>query len=180
MRFGPRELLLLLVIVAIPVASWFLVFNPQNRRIAAKKSENEHKIELLERLRAETARNSDLQRANEETAATIRTIESRLPTNKEVDRIVRQVSTLAVDAGLESPGLKSAKPVNAALYMEQPLEMKTKGDFEGFYGFLIDLERLPRITRIPDMKLVRDTSGDGQMKCEFTLSIYFQDEAVRQ
>ncbi|MDX9911493.1 MAG: type 4a pilus biogenesis protein PilO [Phycisphaerales bacterium] len=179
MRFGPRELLLLLVIVAIPVASWFLVFNPQNKRITEKKAEIEHKRELLERLRAETSRNSDLERANAETAATIRTIEARLPTNKEVDRIVRQVSTLAVDSGLQSPGLKSAKPVNAALYMEQPLEMKTSGEFEGFYGFLIDLERLPRITRIPDMKLERDSKGDGQMKCEFTLSIYFQDEAVK-
>jgi type IV pilus assembly protein PilO len=62
------------------------------------------------------------------------------------------------------------------MYMEQPLEMKTSGDFNGFYQFMTKLEQLPRITRVPDMKLARSDKTNGVMTAEFTLSIYFQDE----
>ena len=71
--------------------------------------------------------------------------------------------------------MKSAKPVKAALYMEQPLEISMNGDFRKFYDFLIRLEQLPRITRVPDLKIKRLDEGDGNTKAEFTLSIYFQD-----
>jgi type IV pilus assembly protein PilO len=176
MRFGLRSLILLLVLCAMPVASFFLVFKPQNQRIEQAKLDIEHKKELLSKLRQETSRNADLVRANAEIDATIDSIEDRLPTGKEIDSVVRQVSDLAVQAGLGAPAMKSTKPVQAALYMEQPLEMQLGGDFSGFFTFLVNLERLPRITRIPDMKL-RSVDREGEdLQAEFTLSIYFQDD----
>jgi type IV pilus assembly protein PilO len=176
MRFGPREIVLLLVLLAVPLSSYWLVFRPQNAEISQAKREIEHKREMLDKLREATSRNEDLQRANEEIRSSIETIEARLPSNKEVDGIVRQVSQLAIESGLEPPALKSAKPVTAAMYMEQPLEMSTEGDFRGYYKFLLALEQLPRITRILDMKLERSEKTDGAIKASFTLSIYFEDE----
>ena len=67
-----------------------------------------------------------------------------------MDSVVRGVSELAIAAGLEAPAIESDKPVKAAVYMEQPLKMKMSGDFNGFYDFLIRLEQLQRITRMPD------------------------------
>ncbi len=179
MRIGLREFVLLLVLLALPVSSWWLVFRPQNGEIAQARREIKHKQELLDQLKKATAQNDDLEKANAEIQTSIVSIESRLPTTKEVDAIVRRVSDLAVESGLEPPAIESDKPVEAALYMEQPLKMKLKGDFNGFYDFLIKLEQLPRITRIPDLLLTRATEQDGYMKAEFTLSIYFQQEAPK-
>lgn len=176
MKFGVREIVMLGVLVAVPVSSWWLVFRPQNRQITLARGEVQHKQSLLEKLQQETARNADLERANTEMKADIAAIEARLPSNKEVDSIVRQVTDLAVACGLDAPQIKSGKPVKAALYMEQPLEMKTVGDFNGFYQFMTRLEQLPRITRVPDMKLARSDKTNGELSAEFTLSIYFQDE----
>ena len=81
---------------------------------------------------------------------------------------------LAVEAGLEPPSLKSLKPVAAARYREQPLELNTNGTFEGYYTFLQSLERLPRITRIVDLKMEEATDGD--IDFAFTLSIYFRED----
>lgn len=179
MKFGIREVVLLVVLLALPLSSYFLVFKPQNAEIRQAKQEIEHKRELLTKLQQMTARNEDLQRANEEIRQSIETIEARLPTTKEVDNVVRQVSELAKAAGLESPAIESDKPVKAALYMEQPLKMKIDGNFNGFYDFLQRLEQLPRITRLPDIKVTRANNEDGHMKAEFTLSIYFQEGAGR-
>lgn len=176
MRIGIRETFLLALLLALPLLSWWLVFRPQNAFISQAKREIDHKNQMLAKLRETTARNEDLQRANAEILQNIHSIEARLPSNKEVDSVIRQVSDLAVESGLEPPNIESDKPVAAALYMEQPLKMKIQGNFNGFYEFLVKLEQLPRITRIPDMKITRSTDQDGHMKAEFVLSIYFQQE----
>lgn len=170
-----RDLMMGLVLVAVPLASYFLVFGPQNKKIAEARAEIAHKQDLLNQLRQETARNDDLKRANDEIAEMIKQTEARLPDGKEVDSIVRQISELAVQSGLAAPAMESGKPVAAAMYMEQPLKVNTQGDFRGFYEFLLQLERLPRITRLPDMKLERVPDPDGDIKAQFTLSIYFMD-----
>ncbi len=177
MRFGARELVLVVVLLAIPVASYFLVFQPQNEAIEVALKEIEHKERTLEKLKQETARTDDLARAIEQFEEKIADVEAQLPSDKGVDSIVRQVSDLAVEAGLASPALKSEDPVPAGLYFEQPLAMSTVGRWKdsGFYEFLLALERLPRKTRIPSMKLKRDSKNDGMFEIEFTLSIYFQD-----
>lgn len=175
MRFGIREFVLLLVLLAVPLSSYWLVFKPQNEEIAQAKREIEMKRQMLSKIQVTTARNEDLAAENERIAESIAAIEARLPTSNEVDNIVRQVSPIAVDAGLEPPSIKSLKPLRAAMYMELPLEMETEGDFHGFYRFLLELEQLPRITRMPDLKLKR-ADDEGTIDASFTLSIYFEDE----
>lgn len=175
MKLGMGGTILMALLVGVPVSSWWVVFRPLNAEITQAKSEIAHRQQLLTKLREETARNADLQRANEEISKSIETIEARLPTSKELDSVVRQVSDIAVQAGLEAPAMKSSKPVKAALYMEQPMELAMNGNFRAFYDFLIRIEQLPRITRIPDLKIKRSDDGDGNTKTEFTLSIYFQE-----
>lgn len=176
MKLGIRGLLIMLIVVGMPVASYFLVFKPQNTAIQAARKEVEHKAVLLAKLKEETARNADLAKTNEELHKTVKSIESRLPSGKEIDGLVRQVSDLAVASGLAPPAMKSAKPVPAALYMEQPIEMEVQGSFVGFFTFIAQVEKLPRITRIHDMKITGLSRDDIELKAEFTLSIYFQDD----
>ncbi|GIW74761.1 MAG: hypothetical protein KatS3mg103_1283 [Phycisphaerales bacterium] len=176
MKFGVRELVLLLVLFAVPLASYWFVFRPQNQQIERAREEIALRREKLEKLKQESARRGTLEAATAEIAQRIESIESRLPTNKELADVVRQVSELAVQSGLEQPSIVADKPVKAALYMEQPLKIEMTGDFRGFYKFLLELERMDRITRIPEMTVRRSDKVDGHMVAEFTLSIYFQDE----
>ncbi|MCG3123640.1 MAG: hypothetical protein GIKADHBN_02061 [Phycisphaerales bacterium] len=178
MKLGAREGLIAVVLLAIPLSSWWLVFRPQNTAISAAKRDVTHKRELLEKLKLYTSKNQDLVRANGEMVERIKAIEDRLPTVKEVDSIVRQVSDVAVLCKLESPTVANVKPRQEAMYMEQPLDMSLSGSWEGFYDFLAKVEQLPRITRISNMVLRRDEKGDGNMKAEFTLSIYYQQSAA--
>ena len=54
--------------------------------------------------------------------------------------------------------------------------MTLKGEFDGFYDFLLALEQMPRITRIPNMEVLRSRDHDGHLEATFTLSIYFEGE----
>lgn len=176
MRLGPREMMMLLGVLLIPAGAFMLAFKPQNQRINDDRLALTHMKEMLGKLREETKGNEDLESTNSEVATQIDSMESRLPTNKEIDEIIRQVSILAVDNGLGAPTLKTEKPVAAAAYREQPLTMEVSGGWDGFYSFMQQVERLPRITRVVKMKMERDKEED-LVEVEFQLSIYFrQDE----
>lgn len=174
MRLGFRELIFLIVLISMPVSSYWFVFRPQNQEIAQARAEIEHKERMLEKLAQATARNDDLHRANQEIADGIAMVESRLPDNKEVEVVLEQVATLARESRLGLPKVRSAKPIPAAKYMEQPLDMTITGDFDDFYEFLLSVEALPRITRMPDLRVKKLDDVDGNMEASFTLSIYFE------
>ena len=155
MKFGNREFVFVAVLLAVPVSSFWFVFRPQNAEIAQAKREIEHKEKMLGALADATAHTADLAKANEDISRAIELIEARLPTNKEVDVILEQVANIARGNNLELTKVRSDKPVQAAAYMEQPLTMVIRGNFDGFYSFLLDLEQLDRITRMPQLNIER-------------------------
>jgi type IV pilus assembly protein PilO len=177
MKFGLLEMVFFVVLLAMPVSAYWFVFRPQNVEITEARQEIQHKELMLEKLALATAKTEDLQRANTEIAASIELVESRLPGNKEVEVVLQQVADLARTNNLDLSKVKTDKPVKSARYMEQPLEMTISGDFDSFYTFLLELEQLDRITRMPELEIKKEEKVDGTMQASFTLSIYFEPEA---
>ena len=184
MRLGLREIIFLVVLLVVPVASYFYVFKPRNAEINQAQTEVEVKQTKLEKLREVTEKIDDIGLAIEQGREAISLVEAKLPSKDQVEVILADVWQLAARAHLLVKSVKSEPSVPAAGYMEQPLKVAMEGQFEGFYQFLLGLENLPRITRIHEMMLERLTSrsrrrdeGDvppGLMKAEFLLSIYYQ------
>jgi len=54
--------------------------------------------------------------------------------------------------------------------------MNLSGDFNGYYSFLLQLEKLPRITRVTQMNLQKISDRDGEMQAQMTLSIFFEPD----
>jgi len=176
MNLGLRTACVLAVVVGLPVSSYFLVFKPTNKKLVTDREECEQKEKYLSKLHDLGSKDADLEKVNEDIRKSVRLIEARLPSGKEVDGLVRQVSDLAVASGLNPPSIKSAKPLPAGIYMEQPLEIETSGSFIGFFTFIAQVEKLPRITRIHDLKVMGQTKDEAELTATFTLSIYFQGD----
>ena len=184
MRMGPREVIFLIVLLVVPVASYFYVFKPRNQEIKQAQTEVENKQAKLDRLREVTAQIEDLGMAIDHGKAAISLVEAKLPSARDVEVILEDVWRHAAEFQLKVKSVKSEKAVPLAGYMEQPLRVSMVGDFKGFYDFLIALENLPRITRIHEMTLdqtPRRGSGrdseSGEMRADFVLSIYFEPTA---
>lgn len=184
MRFGIREIIFLLVLLAVPVASFIYVFKPRNAQISQAKLEVEDKENRLNQLREMTNKLEDIGREIERGRESIEVIEAKLPSQQDVEVVLEQVWQLAKANQLAVRSVKSQKMVEAATYRELPLKMVLEGNFDGFYQFMLELENIPRITRVHEMKLLRltgtkATDGEdiqpGSMRAEFTLSIYFED-----
>ena len=186
MKFGLREALFLIILVAVPAASLFYVFRPHNMRIEKQLGEIQRKEIEHVQLHEVLSQVDYLDRAIAEGRELISMIEGKLPTEQNVDEILDQVWQVTVSNGLAVKSVKASKVEDEGLYSELPLEMVVEGSFDGFYRFLLQLENLPRITRIHAMTLERlktqsSSAGMfGHMKAVFTLSIYFQPRSGLQ
>ena len=181
---GMRDLAFVAVLIAVPIASYFFVFKPRNEEIAKARAEINAKQVRLENLRRLTSRIGDLGREIVEREEELERLNQKLPDREGVDRILEQVTQLAQKSNLAVRSVKGEKVVPAGMAMELPLKTTIEGNFDGFYQFLLDVEALPRITRVHSMKISKlgmgprdnpDEMVGGSMRAEFTLSIYFND-----
>lgn len=191
MKFGLRELVFLIVLLSVPVASFVFVFKPRNAEIRQASSEIEHKTEKLEQLREVSRRIENIGSAIEEWRSAVEQIEQKLPSEQGIEEILEQVWNLTKQNELVILATHAEPAVPAAAYMELPLKIEMTGNFDGFYQFLLELEQLQRITRVHQLKIWRaglakrrsrpgepkpEEAPLGAIETEFVLSIYYESD----
>ncbi|HVT90156.1 MAG TPA: type 4a pilus biogenesis protein PilO [Tepidisphaeraceae bacterium] len=178
MKFGIRELILVGAMVALLVCSYFFVFAKSNQKRLALQSDTAAKRTAMINLQKATAGIDDLGNKIDELQRAISFFEKKLPAEKEVDQILKEVWQMAEANSLQSKQVRTLRAEPGPNCSEQPIQMSLAGDFNGFYAFLLQLEKLPRITRVSQMKLEKIDEHDGEMTAQLTLSIFFEPDAV--
>jgi len=174
MKIGLRELLFFIVMLGVLGSSYFLIFSKANERRKAWEADTLVKQRALADLTAATMGLTDLNRKNDDLQSAIEFFNNKLPQRREVDTILQQVSQISQECGLATRTVRPDRSQTNANYSEEPIELILTGDFKpGFYQFMLDLEKLPRLTRVTQMHLTKIDSHEGQMTADLTLSIYF-------
>ena len=176
MKFGIRELILVCAMVGLLVCSWLFVFKKANAKVVDLKQKTETKQKELGTLDKATTGIEDLGRKIDELQKAITFFESKLPQEREIDKILREVSQMAEQNSLQTKTIKMLKSERGPSYSEQPISVSLSGDFDGFYTFLLQLEKLSRITRVTQMSLEKINERDGEMQAQMTLSIFFEPD----
>jgi type IV pilus assembly protein PilO len=174
MQFGPRTLLFVVLLLAMPIAAYMLMFKPLNLEKENAIRETASKEQKLTDLASAMARTKDLSAEIESLKKAISLLESRLPEEKEMDRVLQEVWEKAKANKLNVKSVRNAKSIVGANYSEQPIKMVIEGPFPGFYKFLADVEALPRLTKINEMKIDADQKNNGAITAELTMTIYFE------
>lgn len=179
MRFGSRELLFLVVMLGLLFSAWYFVFKQADDRIAVLREDTDAKRHKLEELREATKRIVDINSKIADLQKQIRFFESRLPKQSETGSIVAKIDEQARGRHQLTVGRISAmRPDKAAGFFELPVKINMQGDFRSFYEFMLQTERLPRITRVNQMHLAKMAEQDGSMTADMTLSIYFAPDTA--
>lgn len=176
MKFGIRELILVCAMVGLLICSYTFVFKKANTKREDLKVEIGTKQKALTNLRQATAGIDDMGHKIDELQRAISFFESKLPQEREIDKILREISQMADQNSLQTKTVKMLRSERGPSYSEQPISVLLSGDFNGFYAFLLQLEKLPRITRVTQMKLEKIDERDGEMQAQMTLSIFFEPD----
>jgi Tfp pilus assembly protein PilO len=160
------------------MAAYAYVFRPQNLRNAKMLQQIEARQERLRELNMATATIGDLKKEIASLEEAIRFFQSKLPNEKEMDKVLREIWRLAEANQLMAKSIRtlplSEQAATSAGPCEQPIAVQLEGDFRGFYGFLQSLENQPRIMRINKMTVGKlKNAPEGQVQVNFDMSIFF-------
>jgi type IV pilus assembly protein PilO len=177
MTSGFRKIVFFILLIGTIIVGYQYVIKPANKYLAEKRQQRDvKKVKLheLQRIKA-TAKNSLSSRLTQVEEAT-KFFESRLPPSSEIDRVLHDVTVIAQKRGLKPKTIRTLETKDNAGYVEQPLKMELEGNFNSFYSFLLELEKLPRITKIRQLQLNKQKENEGQVIADFVVSIFFQQK----
>jgi len=176
MNSSIRYFIFFVLIAGMGYVSWAYMIKPANEHLAKKRAEMEIMRSKLNELELATAKAENLADQLKKIEEAIEAFESKLPPSSEIHTVLENVTLIAQRHGLTPKSIRTQKNMDNRGYIEQPLEMELDGNFNSYYAFLLELEKLDRITKIRKLSL-KKTEREGQTQAEFIMSIFFQNAA---
>ena len=153
-------------VVLIVLLYIFLFYFPRAKEIKTKQ-------ERISSLEQERIKLQALVKDREKAKADVLQIEGRfnqvkaqLPEQKEIPELLRQVSNLGRDSGLEVTLFRQKEEVLLDLYAEVPVEMAVRGGYHQIALFFDKVCHLDRIVNVSELSLKNPQPVDGQMYVE--------------
>jgi len=106
----------------------------------------------------------------EEMKKTVAGFEGRLPTDREIPRLLSQFQKTAEGSGVEYQLVKAEPIMEKTLYFQIPFTVKVRGKYPEIGEFLRSLEFGDRFIRVDDIKI--DEEDEGDSAASFVISTY--------
>ena len=164
------------LLLGVAVAGYKYMIKPANKNLADAKGSLEAKLSQLSKFVRVATTDDGLKKQLEQLEEAIKFFESKLPPKSQIYEVLEQVTVIAQKEGLKPKTIRTLKRKNNSGYIEQPMKMELVGNFSSFYSFLLELEKLPRIVKIRELKLDKQLSTEGQVVADFVISIFFQNK----
>jgi len=173
-----RKVIFVVLLLGVTAAGYYLMIKPANQELAKARQRVEGKRAKLGDFETATAQAEDLNKQLGQLQEAIRFFESKLPSTSEIHKVLEQVTVVAQKQGLHPKMIRTLVQKDNSGYVEQPLSMKLVGNFNSFYSFLLEIEKLPRIMKLRELKLNKGKTDEGEVAVEFIVSIFFQNKTV--
>lgn len=177
MNSSMRHLIFFVLIIGMAYVSWAYMIKPANADLTRQRANMEIQKAKLDELERATTAAEDLTGQLKKIEDAIAVFESKLPPSSEIHTVLENVTLIAQRHGLTPKTIRTLKNETNRGYIEQPLEMELHGNFNAYYAFLLELEKMDRITKIRELKLKKKSQSEGQTEARFVMSIFFQDVA---
>lgn len=158
------------IVILLVFLYYFFLHLPAEATIAEKQSQlqtlGSEKAKLLAKLR----KREDLKAEIQKIEAQFQEVTKQLPESKEIPELLRQVSNLGRDSGLEITLFRQQGEVLKDLYAEVPVEMAVRGGYHQLALFFEKVRHLDRIVNIGDIAMKNPQMVDGQLQIEASFS----------
>jgi type IV pilus assembly protein PilO len=178
MTSGIRHFIFFVLMIGMAYASWAYMIRPADAALVRQRAALEERQARLAELDRAGSTASNLDEQIKQVEQAIRIFESKLPPKSQIHTVLENVTLIAQKHGLTPKTISTLKTSENNGYIEQPLKMELHGDFNSYYAFLLELERMDRITKIRELTLKKKDKSEGQTEATFVMSIFFMDPRV--
>ena len=141
---------------------WFLVYRDYSAKLDARQAVLTKKQQELNEQLVILA---DLPKFKKETADMKNKRQKaleQLPNEKDIDRLLEDISSLAIESGLEILLFKPEQEVKRNFYAEIPVELKLSGGYHDLALFYDKIANLPRIVNVSELLIEKPQEVDGR------------------
>ncbi|HKJ66210.1 MAG TPA: type 4a pilus biogenesis protein PilO [Desulfopila sp.] len=167
-RYLPLEpkfkVLLAVGLVLLPIVIFYFVFLSPNledlERLETQKVTLEQK---LQRVKKKAANRERLRREVEETRIVFEEVAELLPSEKEIPQLLKDISALGRNAGLDFLAFKPGQDTPKDFYAEIPVNINVKGPYHNLGFFLDQVSKLERIVTVNNINMGSPGMDAGEM-----------------
>ena len=168
-----RKFIFFITLVALAWFAYVYMLKPANASIAKQRIEISGKLAKLSELEKLSGAADDAGRQLSRLAEAVQFFQDKLPPESEIHKVLESITLIAQKQGLDCGKITALKSKDYNGYIEQPLDMELSGNFQSFYNFLIEAEKLQRIIRVRELELKKDAIKPGQLNAEMIISVFF-------
>src|SRR5262245_62008389 len=174
---GQKVILGCVPLAAIALLGWFLLLSP-------KTTERDAITARLTDLRAQVVKaqadEANLRQIKLQVEALRKRLEAakeRLPSERELPILYRQINDLAAQSGVAVARWKVEKTEDRSVYNEIPIRFFVEAPYHRLGTFFERLGRMPRVVTLEDFKLNANDKPTGSVRAELMLATYvFREE----
>jgi len=172
-----RKAIFFVLLLTLAYLAYAFMIKPANKDLADQREKVQQDLKVLNEIQQAQTTARDLSKQLAQMGEAINFFESKLPPHSQIHQVLQDVTLIAQKQGLSTKSIKTMARKDNNGYIEQPLQMELYGSFNSYYSFLLELEKLPRITKVRELKLRRDPKNDGAATANCVMSIFFQNKA---
>ena len=169
------KVLIAAVILAIAIAIFYLAFfSPQQKKITSLQVQKQQLEARLEKVKKKAQNRERLQKELAETQATFDELAEFLPKEQEIPKLLKDISALGTNAGLEFLAFKPGQDQPKDFYAEIPVSINVNGPYHNLGFFLDQVSKLDRIVTVNNIKMgsPRKDAGEMLLQSSCTLLTY--------
>ena len=177
--FAPKLLVLIAILAVIPIAGYFLVWDPQFEELT-KGIAQEETLKKDYLAKKTQAINLDLHKQQlREIDTQFGALLKQLPNKGQMDALLVDINQAGLSRGLQFELFKPAGSETAReFYTELPIQLKVVGTYHDMGGFAADVGQLPRIVTLNDVSIEAGRDGNLTMDVTARTFRYLDDEEV--
>jgi type IV pilus assembly protein PilO len=168
----PQKIAVGIVGLVIVAALGYFIVSPKSAERDALRQRNVVLQAEVEKARAEEAGLRTFRAQADGLRKRLELAKGRLPSEREIPGLYRQISDLALQAGL-AVALFAPKPgEDKDTVTEIPIAVSAEGTYHQLGGFFSRIGRIPRIVNLGDFRLAGVERPTGTLRADLTLATY--------
>lgn len=169
----PQKIILgLFGLVVLVAGGFFLLLSPKSLEVGALRDQRAVKQADLLQSKAVAASLARFKEEAKGLRAKLETAKGRLPSQKEIPGLYRQVSDLAFQSGLSVSLFQPKDLITKDIYEEVPITVNAEASYHQLGSFFDQLSRLSRIINLTDLKLTGIARPTGTVRADLVLTTY--------
>ncbi len=167
-KFFPLEkkvkIALLVLVFLLPlVLFYFLFFRQQEARLQQLRQQRISLQSAISQAKRKTDQLPRFRQEIEETRKKFEELSVVLPKKQEIPSLLRSISDLGKNAGLEFLSFKPGKEIPQEFYAEIPLDIAIRGPYHNMGFFLDQVSKLDRLVTVNNIKMGAPVNEKGEI-----------------